>query len=183
MSELKITEYQGTERMLGTAVLAGMVAAAMMGLVVMLVAAAVQRRGMLTPVYDVAALLDLGSLAGSRAAAEKGHQVYWQREPFVFGAGLHLLVGALLGVVFALIARTARLRGRLALAGGVLYGLVVMLVMTFLVLPGIAAVLGPHSGVTDMPRTVGAVTFVVAHAVFGLVLGYWVYRRPQDLEL
>jgi len=176
--EFSGVQYQGIDRVLAPGVLAGMVGAAAMGLFVMFIAAAVQRRGILTPAYEVAALLDPDPLSSSRELALNGNQIYWEREPFIFGVGLHLVVGALLGMIFALIALALRLRGQTALAGGVLYGIVIMLLMTFVVLPVIARVLGPNSGVADVPRTAGGVTFVLAHVVFGLVLGYWFSRRP-----
>jgi hypothetical protein len=180
--QLSGMRYQGIDRVLAPGVLSGMLGALAMGVILMFVAAGVQRRGILTPIYEIAALVDPDALAASRQVAQGGNQVYWEREPFIFGIGLHLVVGAVLGMVFALIASGLRLRGQRAIVGGVLYGLVVMLLMTFAVLPLIGRVLGPNSGVVDMPRTSGGVTFVLAHVVFGLVLGYWMSHAPIDEE-
>ena len=181
MTDIKATEYQGIDRLLAPGVLAGMLAATLMGLVVMAVAMA-QRRGLLTPVYEVGALVDPDALAASIQAAEQGNPIWMEREPFVFGIGIHLVMGAILGMVFWLIGRMAHIHGRIALAAGAGYGLGVMLVMLFGVLPLIGRVLGPDSGVAAMATTAGLVTFVIAHLIFGLALGYWALRRPQDIN-
>jgi hypothetical protein len=53
----------------------------------------------------------------------------------------------------------------------VLYALAVMLVMSFAVLPLAAEVLSGGAVVADMATQLGWATWIVAHVVYGLVLG------------
>jgi hypothetical protein len=67
-------------------------------------------------------------------------------------------------------------------AGGLVYGLVVMVLMSALVLPPTAALFGAGEPISRMGSEIGWATFAVLHAIFGLALGGWLYLRPQDLE-
>jgi len=77
------------------------------------------------------------------------------------------------GVVFALIARAARLHGAWTLVGGVVFGLAVQLVMSVIVLPLVSQ--------DGLVGEIGLPSFTVEHLLFGLTLGLWVALRPQDI--
>jgi hypothetical protein len=62
-------------------------------------------------------------------------------------------------------------RGAAAVAGGVVYGIVVMFFMAYVGLPITAAVLRGGDMVSDMASLVGWGTFTAEHAIYGLVLG------------
>jgi hypothetical protein len=54
-------------------------------------------------------------------------------------------------------------------------------VMSLLVLPRVGAMSGAGKPISEMGAEVGWPTFVSYFVVFGLVLGAWVYLRPQDI--
>ncbi len=89
-------------------------------------------------------------------------------EPGIFIAGMvvHFILSAVLGVIFALVApRVASSTGALVLVGAV-FGLIVYLVNFY----GMTAVFPWF----EMAR--GWIT-IVAHLVFGAVLGWWIARH------
>ena len=169
------------ERVLERGISAGLVAGAAMGLFAMVASATYQGRGFFTPMYHAAFIIDEDTMGVAIAKAAAGEPFYFFRETFVFGFIVHVLVGGIFGATFAAAARWLHLRGTAALVGGLGYGLVLMLVMSFLVLPPAADVFGAGDPISRMGSEVGWPTFIAMFAVFGLALGTWVYKRPQDV--
>jgi hypothetical protein len=91
------------------------------------------------------------------------------------------MVGAALGVLFALAAKRLRLHSTRAIAGGLVYGIAAMVFMSLVVLPPAAALFGAGEPISRMGEEIGWPTFVAQFAVFGFVLGLWLYLRPQDV--
>jgi hypothetical protein len=171
------------DRILAPGILAGMVAALLMGLLAVIAAVAWRHLPASTPLTEIAVLAD-PRLAGAVTDQPVA------KEPLVFAGAVHLLVGGLLGGAFAVIARVARLAG-LARGGGaqaaavplagVLYGLVVMALMSLVVLPAVGSLSGAGAPISDLASRVGWATFAAEHALFGLALGLWVLVRPWDV--
>jgi hypothetical protein len=170
------------ERTLQRGIFAGFVASTIMGLFAMVASATYQGRGFFTPAYHVAFIIDPQTMGIALERAGAGDRFYFARESFVFGMAAHVIVAGVLGLLFTLVAMRLRLRGTRALAGGLVYGLVVMALMSALVLPQAAAFFGAGEPISRMGSEIGWATFVALHAVFGLSLGAWLYLRPQDLE-
>ena len=75
-------------------------------------------------------------------------------------------------MTFGLIAHGLHLTEGVAVISGLVYGLLVMLVMIFIVVPIV--------GAPDLLRLVGTLSFIIAHALFyGLPLGLWPVVQPQ----
>ncbi|TMB81619.1 MAG: hypothetical protein E6J44_10905 [Chloroflexi bacterium] len=92
--------------------------------------------------------------------------------PALLGLVVHLLWAALWGVIFVLLARRLHLTGGVAIISGLVYGVLVMLVMVFIVLPIV--------GTPNLVQMVGSFSFTIAHALFyGLPLGLWPVIQPQ----
>ena len=176
-------QVPAVQRAMEAGIMAGMVAAVPMGILALTASAAIQHDGFFTPIYRVVSILDPAPLSASLQEAALGSQFYFDQQPMFSGGAAHLAVGAVFGAVFALVARRLRLRGPAALAAGVAYGLAVMALMAFAGLPVVALVLGGGEVITGMPGELGWPTFVAAHALYGLVLGAWVVRRPHDLAI
>lgn len=170
------------DRVLQKGIFAGFVASAAMGIVAMAASATYQGRGFYTPAYHVAFIIDPHTMGISLERASNGERFFFSQEAFVFGMAGHIVVAGVLGALFALVAITLRWQGRRALTGGVVYGLVVMALMSLFVLPAAGALSGAGDPISRMGNEIGWPTFAVVHAVFGLVLGAWLYIRPQDLE-
>ena len=169
------------EQVLERGIFAGLVASAVMGLFAMVASATYQGRGFFTPMYHAAFIIDEDTMGVAIAKAAAGDAFYFFRETFVFGFIAHVFLGGIFGATFAAVARWLRPRGTRALAGGLAYGLAVMLVMSFLVLPLAANLFGAGEPISRMGSEVGWPTFIAMFAVFGLALGSWVYKRPEDV--
>jgi len=149
--------------------IAGMVAGAVMAMYAMLASVTFLHQGFFTPLYGIAS-----PIVGTGAMATSMQQgVYFSLGPALVGLIVHMMWSALYGVIFALIARAARLHGVQAIVVGLVYGLAVQLVMSVIVLPLV--------GQGGMVGEIGLPSFTIEHLLFGLTLGLWVALRPQDI--
>jgi hypothetical protein len=171
--------HEGWERTVGTGLVAGIVAAVAMGAFAMVAAATYQGTGFFTPLYHIASPLIGGdAMMASMEAAGGGDAFAFDPGPAFLGAAVHMIVGAVWGAAFFAVARLLQLRGAaLLIVSGIVYGLAVMLFMSWITLPITAAVVGGGKPIEDMPTIVGWGTFSAEHALFGLVLGIWAAAR------
>src|SRR5258708_33023318 len=86
--------------------------------------------GFFTALYAIASRL---SGPQSMMTAMHGGTFYFALGPAILGLIVHILWSALWGIVFGLIAAGLHLRGVAAVVGGLGYGGLVMLVMSFIV--------------------------------------------------
>lgn len=179
--------YEGTSRREGwgrtilVGAAAGIVAAIVMGIFAMVAAATYQGTGFFTPLYHIASpLIDGDPMMTSMDAAARGDAFTFDAGPALLGLTIHMIVGAFWGAVFFALARAVGLRGGAALVvAGVVFGLAVMLFMSWVTLPLTAALIGGGKPIEEMPSMVGWGTFSLEHAIFGLILGIWAAaRRP-----
>lgn len=170
------------EQVLQKGIFAGFGAGTLMGMFAMAASATYAGRGFFTPAYHVSFTIDPNTLVQSLQKAEAGERFFFAQESFIFGMVIHVMVGAILGAVFAVLAMRLHLREKRALVAGLAYGLAVMALMSVLVLPVVAEMSGAGRPISRMGGDIGWLTWVVLHAMFGLALGLWVYVRPQDVE-
>ena len=149
--------------------LVGMIGGVLMALFAMLATATYLQMGFLTPLYAIAApLIGRQTLLTSM----QDGVFYFAFGPALLGLVVHLLWAALWGMIFGLIARGLRLAGGVAMLSGLGYGVLVMLVMSFIVVPIV--------GAPNLLHLVGSLSFIIAHALFyGLPLGLWPVVQPQ----
>jgi hypothetical protein len=166
------------ERAIELGMMAGMAAAVPMGIFALIASATWQHTGFFTPVYRIASMLDPSSLAVSLEEASFGSTFYFDPQPFFSGGTVHLALGGFFGVIFALLWHRLRWRGRAALVAGIVYGLAVMALMSLVVLPLAAGLVGAGGEVADTASIPGWPTFTVAHLLYGLGLGTWATLRP-----
>lgn len=176
-------ERSALERTVERGVFAGLVSGAVLGVFAMIASGTFQGRGFFTPMYHAAFILDADTLPRALDEAAAGERFFFIREPFTFGMIIHVMVGGALGALFALVSRALRFQGTRALAGGLLFGLAAMVLMSLVVLPQAGAISGAGQPIARMGTEIGWPTFVAHFAVFGLALGAWVYLRPQDIEI
>jgi hypothetical protein len=169
------------EKVAERGIFAGLVASAVMAVFAMVASATYQGRGLFTPMYHAAFIIDEETLGVAIAKAGEGEPFYFFRETFLFGMIAHVLLGGALGGLFAVAAKRLRLQGTRAILGGLVYGLAVMVVMSLLVLPQAAKLFGAGEPISRMGAEVGWPTFIAHFAVFGLALGAWLFLRPQDI--
>ena len=158
-----------------TGLVGGIVAAIVMAAYAMTAAATYQDTGFFTPLYHIGSAFGTGSAADAMGASMEqamGGDLYsFDAGPAVLGVVIHVIAGAGWGLLFGLLVRAARARPSWIVPGGVIYGLAVMLVMSFIVLPATASVFDSGDPIRDMPSMVGWGTFTIEHIIYGFVLG------------
>jgi hypothetical protein len=150
--------------------MAGMVAALVMALFAMVVAAT-RGLGLYTPLYQVTAVVEPGPLQVSQNEAAQGWRFYFEVGPAAAGMAVHLAIGAGFGALFALLVRAVALRGLVAVAAGVAYGLVVLGFMSQVVLPWVSGETAGGEVIANAPELLGWPVFTVEHVLYGLTLG------------
>ena len=150
--------------------IAGMIGGAMMAMFTMIATATYLGMGFFTPLYVMAS-----PLIGKQVmmTAMHGGVFYFALGPAVLGLVVHMMWSALWGIIFGLIAAGLHLRGVAAVVGGMIYGLLVLLVMSFIVLPIV--------GAPTLFQLLGWPTWIIGHLLFGMVVGLWLVLRPQDV--
>lgn len=150
-------------------VLVGILGGIMMALFTMLATATYLQMDFFTPLYAIAA-----PLVGQQPLMTSLRQgnFYLAIGPALLGLVVHLLWAALWGLIFGLLARRLHLTGGVAIISGLVYGVLVMLVMIFIVVPIV--------GAPNLLQLVGSFSFIFANALFyGLPLGLWPVLQPQ----
>jgi hypothetical protein len=175
---------EGWGRTILIGVVAGLVGAIVMGIFAMIAAATYQGTGFFTPLYHIASpLIDGDAMMTSMDAAARGNAFTFDAGPALLGLTIHMMVGAFWGGVFFALARAVGVLGAAALVvAGVVFGLAVMLFMSWVTLPLTAALIGGGKPIEEMPSLVGWGTFSVEHALFGLTLGVWAAARHPAAE-
>jgi uncharacterized membrane protein YagU involved in acid resistance len=147
----------------------GMIGGAVMAMFTMIATATYLNMGFFTPLYAIAS-----PLAGQQSLMTSLHQGVFYFAP---GAGLlglvvHMMWSALFGMIFGLIVYATHLKGTPAVISGMIFGVLVMLLMSFVVAPIV--------GAPNLLQMLGGLSFTLGHLMFGLVLGLWPVLRPQD---
>ncbi|MFN2526851.1 MAG: hypothetical protein ABR505_11410 [Actinomycetota bacterium] len=169
-------------RTVSSGIIGGGIAAVVMGLFAMIAAATYQGTGFFTPMYHIAStFIEPTAMMASMERAGTEQLFYFSAGPALVGMLVHLATGAIYGVVFALLARAARLHGVVTVVAGAVFGIAAMLFSSLVGLPLAASLFGGGEPISEMPTMVGWSTFTVEHLIFGIVLGIWVAMRPQDV--
>jgi len=152
-------------------VIVGVIGGILMAIFVMIASATYLHMGFFTPLYAIAEpLIGVQPLLTSLADGI----FYLAPGPALLGLVGHLLWSALWGLIFGLLAHRLHLTGGRAIISGLIYGVLVMLVMVFLVLPIV--------GASSLLPLLGGWAFMItiANALFyGMSLGLWPVLQPQ----
>ena len=156
----------------------GMAASLFMAAFAMMAAATYQHFGFFTPLYHIAStFISPSTMMTTMKEAMAGSTFYFAFGPAVLGAIIHMMIGAMYGVMFAVVAVRLHLRGWVLVAAGFLWGAMAFLVSSFVALPVAAKLFGSGDQITHMAATVGYGTFLTEHLVFGLALGLLLASR------
>lgn len=171
----------GAIRVVVGGLVAGAIAGMAMAMWTMAAGATFRDFGFFTPLYLIAAPFAGVDDVSTALAAAPADPFYWATGAALVGAGIHMMNSMVFGVVYAGLARAARLRGVVAIAAGMMFGVVVMLFTDLAVAPAVEALFGGGRFVTGVPEIIGWGTWTVAHLMFGAVLGLWPAVRPGDV--
>jgi hypothetical protein len=150
-------------------ILVGMLGGILMVLFSMIATVTYLQMGFFTPLYAIAAPL-IGQSALMTSLRQGGF--YLALGPALLGLVIHLLWAGFWGLIFGLLARRLHLTGGWAIISGLIYGVLVMLVMIFIVVPIVRA--------PNLLLLLGSFSFTIANALFyGLPLGLWPVVQPQ----
>lgn len=172
-------------RALATAVvqgaLAGVGASLVMAMFAMLAASTYQHTGFFTPLYHIAATFAAPeTMMTSMDAAMAGNSFTVVFGPAVLGAVIHMMVGAMYGALFAVLARFMRWHGVALLGAAIVWGLVAFAISAWIGLPIAAALFGGGGPIRDMASMVGYPTFILEHLMFGVALGALLLRASRN---
>jgi uncharacterized membrane protein YagU involved in acid resistance len=147
----------------------GIIGGVLMIMFIMTATATYLHMGFFTPLYAIAVpLVGQQPLITSMTAGT----FYLALGPAFLGLVVHLLWSALWGLIFGLLARWLHLTEGRAIISGLVYGVLVMLVMIFIVVP--------ITGASNLLLLLGSISFIIANALFyGLPLGLWPVLQPQ----
>ena len=166
---LKTRDTRQSIQFLLRGALVGVIGGVLMALFTMLATATYLQMGFFTPLYAIAApLIGRQPLLTSLTNGV----FYFAAGPALLGLLVHLLWAAFWGMIFGLIARGLHLTEGVAIISGLIYGLLVMLVMSFIVAPIV--------GAPNFFQLLGWPTWTTGHLLFGIVVGLWPVLRPQD---
>lgn len=91
----------------------------------------------------------------------KAYLMHPAAKSIVLGLIVHMMVSAVIGIIFVMIWRTIRGSKGAEVLAGLIYGLILWAVMTFILLPIVGS---------PMAKVTGG-WFFAAHLMFGIVLG------------
>lgn len=153
--------------------MAGIVASLMMAAYAMIAAATYQGSGFFTPLYHIASVFisPADMMSSMESATMGGSNFEFFAGPALLGAVIHMMIGAMYGVGFAVLAGLTGIRGRVLVAAATLWGALVFVISSFVGLPLAAVIFNSGDQITNMAELVGYGTFLVEHLIFGLVLG------------
>ena len=152
---------------------AGIIGGMMMAAYAMIAAATYLGSGFFTPLYHIASVFisPADMMSSMKSATMGGSNFEFFAGAALVGALVHMMVGAMYGVGFAVLASFAEIRGMALVASAVVYGGLVFVISSFAGLPLAAAIFNSGNQITNMAELVGYGTFLVEHLIFGLFLG------------
>jgi hypothetical protein len=152
--------------------MAGVGASLVMAMYAMIAAWTYQHTGFFTPLYHIAATFAApDTMMTSMEAAMAGNSFTFVLGPALLGAMIHMMVGAMYGAAFAVMAHLLRWHGVSLVGAAMMWGLIVFAISAWIGLPVAAALFGGGDPIRDMASMVGYPTFIVEHLMFGAALG------------
>ena len=150
----------------------GVVGSLAMAMYAMVISDWIKHSGFFTPLYHIASsIISPSAMMKSMGSAMEGKDFYFSAGPAIVGAIVHMMTGAIFGVIFVLIARSTSIKGFTAVIAGAMFGVLVMGINGVIGLPIIARIFGGGEPISDMAKIVGWGHFTVEHLIFGMMLG------------
>jgi hypothetical protein len=134
--------------------------------------------GILHTLFHIAArFISPHAMMTAMQAAMAGYSLTFAAGPAVLGDIVHMMVGVMHGVIFAVIAQYLKWRGLTLVGAGIVWGLAGFVFNTRIGLPLAAALLGDGHPISSMASMVGYPIFLIEHPLFGATLGILLLER------
>ncbi len=116
-------------------VTAGLIAGIVMAMWTMIASATWEDQGWLTPLYVISSWI----IGRNEAVSSLSDDLHWARGPALLGAGIHMMNSIVFGMLFAVWAALLGARKWSGDALGIIFGTVILVVMSFIVVPVVDA--------------------------------------------
>ncbi len=172
MSKSETVNTTLVKRAIAVGVFGGVIGSLAMAMYAMIVSS-VKDIGFFTPLYHIASsfISQSAMITSMTQDMEQGSSVYFDLGPAVVGALVHMMTGAIVGAIFGAVIWKIHASRAVTVVAGTIFGLLVMVVNGFIVLPVVARLFGGGEPISDMAIMVGWGHFTVEHAIFGMALG------------
>lgn len=172
MSVAEKNQTVSISRAITVGVYGGVIGSLAMAMYAMIISNSVKHTGFFTPLYHIAsAFISPNSMMTSMGQAMHGNSGYFALGPAVVGAIVHMMTGAIAGAIFGIIIAQVHASSAVTVVAGTMFGLLVMVVNSFIGLPIAAHLFGGGRPISHMATIVGWGHFTVEHAIFGMMLG------------
>jgi hypothetical protein len=172
MSVIEKRRTVSISRAIKVGVYGGVIGSVAMAMYAMIISNSVKHTGFFTPLYHIAsAFISPSAMMTSMGQAMHGNSGYFALGPAVVGAIVHMMTGAIFGAVFGIIIARVHPSQAITVVAGTMFGLLVMVVNSFIGLPIAARLFGGGRPISHMATIVGWGHFTVEHVIFGMMLG------------
>ena len=152
-----------------------MIAGGVMAMFAMVASVTYQHHGFFTPLLHISALFGSPeAMMRSANEAMSGNKFWFAAGPAALGLLIHMVMGAMLGIGFAFLAR--RIPRSALVPAGAAFGLAVFVASASVGLRVASKITNSGSVISDMADIVGRATFLAEHLAFGVVLGILALR-------
>jgi hypothetical protein len=172
---MSVTEKSQTvsiSRAIRVGVYGGVIGSLAMAMYAMIISNSVKHTGFFTPLYHIASsFISPNAMMTSMGQAMQGNSGYFALGPAVVGVIVHMMTGAIAGAIFGIIIAQVHASRAVTVVAGTMFGLLVMVVNSFIGLPIASHLFGGGKPISDMAKIVGWGHFTVEHIIFGMMLG------------
>jgi hypothetical protein len=172
MSVIEKSRTVSINRAITVGVSGGVIGSLAMAMYAMIISDFVKHTGFFTPLYHIASsFISPNAMMTSMGQAMHGNSGYFALGPAVVGAIVHMMTGAIFGAIFGIIIARIHASRAVTVVAGTMFGLLVMVVNSFIGLPIAARLFGGGRPISHMATIVGWGHFTVEHIIFGMMLG------------
>ena len=172
MSKTETVSSTSVSRAISVGVTGGVIGSLAMAMFAMIISGSVKHTGYFTPIYHIASSVISGkAMMTSMLGPIQGHNFYFDLGPAIVGGIVHMMTGAIVGAIFGIIISKIHASRAITVVAGMMFGLLVLVVNSFVGLPIVSHLFGGGKPISDMAKIVGWGHFTVEHLIFGMMLG------------
>jgi hypothetical protein len=172
MSKLETASSTSVSRPIWVGAVGGVIGSLAMAMYAMIISGSVKHMGYFTPLYHIASSFISGkAMMTSLLGPVHGSNYYFDIGPAIVGGIVHMMTGAIAGVIFALTISKLHASRAVTVVAGTMFGLLVLVVNGFVGLPIVSHLFGGGKPIAEMAKIVGWGHFTAEHVIYGMMLG------------